>query len=243
MACTLPIHPLAATAQPLKVSCADCHLRGLCLPAGLSGAELDGLAAVVSRQVQVLRGGVLFQAGDALTSLYAVRTGFFKTRVAAEDGREQVAGFQMPGDLLGLAALDAGRHTVEAVALENSQVCVIPYAGGTANGKELQQQLLRMMSRLIVRDHGVMLLLGSMRAGERLAAFLITLTRRLQALGYSASALVLRMTREDIGSYLGMKVETVSRTFSGFQAQGLLEVRQREIRILDLARLQEISAA
>jgi CRP/FNR family transcriptional regulator len=233
--------PLAA-AEPGKLPCSACPLRALCLPAGLSNYEFTQLDTLVQAQRPVSRGRALFQAGDSFEALYAVRTGFFKTCATAEDGREQVTGFQMPGDLLGLAALDAGRHTVDAVALEDAQVCVIPFESleaPSSGAHVLQRQLLKVMSRLIVRDHGVMLLLGSMRAGQRLAAFLLNLAQRLQALGYSGSALVLRMTREEIGSYLGMKEETVSRTFSSLQEAGLLEIKQRELRILDVAGLQK----
>jgi CRP/FNR family transcriptional regulator len=235
-------HRPLVTPEPGKVPCSGCHLRALCLPAGLPSHELTWLDALVDAQRPVAREQALFRAGDPFDSLYAVRTGFFKTCVTAEDGREQVTGFQMPGDLLGLAAIDAGRHTVDAVALEDAQVCVIPFGPLEAlapGALELQRQLLKVMSRLIVRDHGVMLLLGSMRSRERVAAFLLNLTQRLQALGYSASSLVLRMTREEIGSYLGMKLETVSRAFSAFQDEGLLEVRQRELRIADIAGLQQ----
>ena len=227
------------------MACSGCHLRGLCLPSGLPDAELPWLDSMVSAQWAVPRGQALFQAGAPLEALYAVRTGFFKTRVTAQDGREQVAGFQMAGDLLGLAGIASGRHTVDAVALEDSQVCVIPFGrqlGVGAHVLALQQQLLRIMSRLIVHDHGVMLLLGSLGVRERLAAFLIRLTQRLQALGYSPCALVLRMTREEMGSYLGMKEETVSRAFTWLQVQGLLEVRQRDIRILDPVGLQRVAA-
>ncbi len=234
-------HSFAAP-EPGRLPCSACRLRALCLPAKLSNYELSQLDALVNAQRPVARGQSLFQAGDRFDSLYAVRTGFFKTCATAEDGREQVTGFQMPGDLLGLAALDAGRHAVDAVALEDAQVCVIPFESLEASSPGahvLQRQLLKAMSRLIVRDHGVMLLLGSMRAGQRLAAFLLNLAQRLQALGYSGSALVLRMTREEIGSYLGMKEETVSRTFSSLQEEGLLEIRHREIRIPDLAKLRK----
>jgi CRP/FNR family transcriptional regulator len=155
----------------------------------------------------------------------------------------------MAGELLGLDGISQDHHTVDAIALEDSQVCVIPYSQLEELSREfndLQHQFHKIMSREIVRDHGVMLLLGSMRAEERLAAFLLNLTQRLQARGFSASALILRMTREEIGSYLGLKLETISRTFSKFQDEGLLEVRQRQIAILDqegLQRLVNASAA
>ena len=229
--------------EPFKVACSSCNLRELCLPVGLSRNDLEQLDTMVATRRSVVRGDTLFRAGDAFQSLYAVRTGFFKTCVSAEDGRDQVTGFQMAGELLGLDGIGSDRHTVDAVALEDSQVCVIPYAQLEELSREfsdLQRQLHKIMSREIVRDHGVMLLLGSMRAEERLAAFLLNLTQRLQARGFSASSLILRMTREEIGSYLGLKLETVSRTFSKFQEEGLLEVKQRQIRIVDQAGLQKL---
>jgi CRP/FNR family transcriptional regulator len=176
-------------------------------------------------------------------ALYAVRTGFFKTRVSSEDGRDQVTGFQMAGELLGLDGIGADRHTCDAVALEDSQVCVIPFERLEDLSREfsdLQRQFHKIMSREIVRDHGVMLLLGSMRAEERLAAFLLNLTERLQARGFSASAVVLRMTRGEIGSFLGLKLETVSRIFSKFQDDGVLQVKQRNVRVLDAAALRRL---
>ena len=152
---------------------------------------------MVATRRTVHRGDLLFRSGDAFESLYAVRTGFFKTRVTSEDGRDQVTGFQMAGELLGLDGIGSDRHTCDAVALEDSQVCVIPYGQLESLSREftdLQRQFHKIMSREIVRDHGVMLLLGSMRAEERLAAFLLNLAQRLQARGFSPSSLVLRMT-------------------------------------------------
>ncbi len=222
--------------EPFKVACSNCNLRELCLPIGISGPQLEQLDSMVSVRRSISRGGALFRAGDPFQSLYAVRAGFFKTCVAAEDGRDQVTGFQMAGELLGLDGIATDRHSVDAVALEDSMVCVIPFRQLEDLSRELtdlQRHFHKIMSREIVRDHGVMLLLGSMRAEERLAAFLLNLTKRLQARGFSSSSLVLRMTREEIGSYLGLKLETVSRTFSKFQDDGLLDVKQRQIQVLD----------
>lgn len=231
------------TSQALRVACSSCNLRELCLPVGLSEPELQRLDTLVAARRSVPRGQTLFHSGDPFQSLYAVRTGFFKTRVGSEDGRDQVTGFQMAGELLGLDGISSERHSCDAVALEDSQVCVIPYAQLETLSREftgLQHQFHKIMSREIVRDHGVMLLLGSMRAEQRLAAFLLNLVKRLQARGFSPRALLLRMTREEIGSYLGLKLETVSRTFSKFQDDGMLEVRQREIRILNADALQAL---
>jgi len=237
-----PIADVPSPAATLKVACSGCNLRELCLPVGLSESHLDRLDGLVMRRA-VKRGQTLFRIGDAFEAVYAVRSGFFKTRVSSEDGRDHVTGFQMAGELLGLDGISSDQHSCDAVALEDSQVCVIPYEQLerlTRESTELQRQFHRLMSREIVRDHGVMLLLGSMRAEERLAAFLLNLTQRLQARGFSASALVLRMTREEIGSYLGLKLETVSRCFSKFQEDGVLEVKQRQIRVLDQAALEKL---
>jgi CRP/FNR family transcriptional regulator len=234
--------PLRIT-EPLKVACSSCNLRELCLPVGLPPHELERLDDVVSVRKAVPRGEALFRASDPFRSLYAVRTGFFKTCVASEDGREQVTGFQMAGELLGLDGIGTEQHTCDAIALEDASVCVIAYdrlEDLSREFSELQRQFHKIMSREIVRDHGVMLLLGSMRAEERLAAFLLNLTQRLRARGFSGSSMILRMTREEIGSYLGLKLETVSRAFSKFQEDGILEVRQRHIEVLDPQRLQSL---
>ncbi|MBE2242959.1 MAG: fumarate/nitrate reduction transcriptional regulator Fnr [Burkholderiaceae bacterium] len=222
--------------EAMKVACSSCSLRELCLPVGLSAADIERVDELVGARRTLKRGEVLFRAGDRFESLYAVRTGFFKTRISSEDGRDQVTGFQMAGELLGLDGISEDRHSCDAVALEDSQVCMIPYARLeelSHKVTDLQRQFHRVMSREIVRDHGVMLLLGGMRAEARLAAFVLNLTQRLQARGFSGTSLVLRMTREEIGSYLGLKLETVSRAFSRFQEDGLLEVKQRDIRVLN----------
>jgi CRP/FNR family transcriptional regulator, anaerobic regulatory protein len=246
---SVPIHPAvpastcSGTLEPLKVACASCNLRELCLPVGLNAADLQRLDGLVEKRRSVPRGDHLFRNGDRFEALYAVRTGFFKTCVGSEDGRDQVTGFQMAGELLGLDGISSDQHHCDAVALEDSSVCVIQYRDLEDLSREftvLQHQFHKIMSREIVRDHGVMLLLGNMRAEERLAAFLLNLTQRLQARGFSSSSLVLRMTREEIGSYLGLKLETVSRTFSKFQEDGVLEVKQRQITVLDPQALQRL---
>ena len=229
--------------EPFKVACSSCNLRELCLPVGVSNAQMERLDEIVTSRRAVARGEALFRSGEAFSSLFAVRTGFFKTCVSSEDGRDQVTGFQMAGELLGLDGIGADRHTCDAVALEDSQVCIIPYHQLEDLSRELpdlQRHFHKIMSREIVRDHGVMLLLGSMRAEERLAAFLLNLTQRLRTRGFSGSSLILRMTREEIGSYLGLKLETVSRAFSHFQEVGLLTVKQRHIEVLNADGLQNL---
>jgi CRP/FNR family transcriptional regulator len=227
----------------LRIACSSCSLRELCLPAGLDTGEMERMDRLVTRRRKLKRGTDLYRAGESLAALYAIRSGFMKSCVLNVDGREQVAGFHMAGDLLGLDAIGGGSHTCDTIALEDTEVCEIPFASLEQLSRELpslQHQLHRVMSREIVRDYGVMLLLGSMSAEERLAAFLLNLSQRFAARGYSPSEFRLRMTREEIGSYLGLKLETVSRALSAFQERGLIRVRQKNVRLLDFAGLKAV---
>jgi len=228
-----------------KVStrCSTCGLRELCLPCGLGGQEADRVDDMVYTRRRVKRGEYLYRPGDKFGSIYAVRSGFFKTVQTLEDGREQVAGFQMAGEIMGMDGIGPDAHVLSAIALEDSEVCVIPYSRLESLGEEmheLRRQFHKAMSREIVREHGVMLLLGTMRAEERLAAFLLNLSQRFAARGYSPSEFNLRMTREEIGSHLGLKLETVSRAFSRFQEDGLISVQLKDIRILDVEGLRGV---
>ncbi len=229
--------------ETIKVACSNCNLRELCMPIGLNHDELNRIDDLVATRRHVKRGDTLFRSGDKFSSLFAIRTGFFKTCVATEDGRDQVTGFQMAGEVIGLDGIVSDNHSCDAVALEDAEVCVMPYDRIEDLSREvhgLQRHVHKIMSREIVREHGVMLLLGSMRAEERLAAFLLNLVHRLHARGFSQSELILRMSREEIGSYLGMKIETVSRTFSKFAEEGIVEVKQRHVRILNTQALKDI---
>ena len=222
--------------QSIKVACSNCNLRELCMPLGLNEDELKRLDDLVATRRKISRGDILYRNGEKFSALYAIRTGFFKTTVAAEDGRDQVTGFQMAGEVIGLDGIVSDHHTCDAVALEDAEVCVMNFDRLEDLSREinaLQRHVHKIMSREIVRENGVMLLLGSMRADERLAAFLLNLVQRLHARGFSKSELILRMTREEIGSYLGLKLETVSRTFSKFVEEGIVEVKQRHVRILN----------
>jgi CRP/FNR family transcriptional regulator len=227
----------AGALTPLKTQCSSCHLRDLCLPCGMSGQEVDELDSLMFSRRKVAAGQDLYQEGEKFAYIYAARSGTFKTSLTLPDGREQVVGFYMAGELMGLDGIASGKHASTAIALEDAEVCAIPYAhlARVAMGVAgLQDAVTRLMSREIVREHSLMMLLGSMNAEERLAAFLLNLSQRLKARGYSPNEFHLRMSRAEIGSYLGMKLETVSRTFSAFQQQRLLEVDKRHIRIIDL---------
>lgn len=238
MKATVPI-----SVADLKTACSQCNLLELCLPFGMTEAEISRLDELVGTRRKIRRQQNLYRAGDPFEAIYAIRTGSFKTDVLLEDGREQVTGFQMTGEILGLDGISTESHSCNAIALEDSEVCVIAYGkleelSRVVEG--LQHQFHKVMSREIVRDHGVMMLLGSMRAEERLAAFLLNLSQRFTARGFSAAEFHLRMTRDEIGSYLGLKLETVSRAFSKFQDDGLIAVQQKHIRILDIGGLKKL---
>lgn len=229
----------------LRVACSNCNLRELCLPVGLSGGEMAKVEQLVATRRKIRRGDALFRAGDPFESLYALRLGFLKSTLMSPDGREQVTGFHMAGELVGLDGIGGQTHHCDTVALEDTEVCVIPYERleevSTAVPM-LQSHFHKVMSREIVREHGVMLLLGSMHAEERLAAFLLNLSQRFEARGYSRNEFVLRMTRAEIGSFLGLKLETVSRALSRFAQDGLIEVNQKHLRILDREGLRAVMA-
>jgi CRP/FNR family transcriptional regulator len=231
------------TLSLIKTACSSCNLRELCLPFGLNLEELERLDDLVSTRRRIKRGDHLYRAGEVFDSIYAIRSGFFKTDVLLEDGRDQVTGFQMAGELLGLDGISTEHHTCNAIALEDSEICSIPFSRLESLSREihtLQHHFHKVMGREIVRDHGVMMLLGTMRAEERLAAFLLNLSQRFTARGFSHAEFYLRMTREEIGSYLGLKLETVSRAFSRFQEEGYIAVQQKHIRILDVNGLKAL---
>jgi CRP/FNR family transcriptional regulator len=213
------------------------------MPVGFDEKDMHKLDEVVTTRKKIKQGDMLFENGETFTSLYAIRTGFFKTSVASEDGREQVTGFQMAGEIIGLDGIVNDHHTCNAVALEDAEVCVMPFEHIEDLSREfpvLQKHVHKIMSREIVRENGMMMLLGNMSAEERLANFLVNLIQRLYARGQSQSEFILRMSREEIGSYLGLKLETVSRTFSKYSEEGIIEVKQRHIKILKPDALKQL---
>jgi CRP/FNR family transcriptional regulator, anaerobic regulatory protein len=234
---------LAARAQvpQVKTQCSTCHLRELCLPCGMGEIDLTRLDGLSFTRRRVAAGDTLYREGDRFQYIYAVRSGTLKSSITLSDGREQVSGFAIAGELVGLDGVAQSRHASSTMALEDTEVCAISYTALSelaVSTSGMQHIVSRLMSREIVREHTLMMLLGSMSAEERLAAFLLNLSRRYAARGYSEREFHLRMSRAEIGSYLGMKLETVSRAFSAFQQQGLLEVDKRHIRILDIEQLR-----
>ena len=224
--------------------CSTCPQKDKCLPANMQDADallLDGLK--FARRT-VREGEALFDAGQKFGFIYAVRAGTLKTVLGTREGGEQVSGFSMAGDILGLDGLASGMHSSTAIALEDSEVCAIPYTHLLELGAQsprMHATLFKLMSGEIVREHSLMLMLGSMTADERVATFLLNISDRMKARGWSATEFHLRMWRADIGSYLGLTLETVSRTLSSFQRQRLLVVDKRHIRVLDIDALRAMS--
>ncbi|MGY8525215.1 fumarate/nitrate reduction transcriptional regulator Fnr [Paracidovorax citrulli] len=223
--------------------CSTCSIGQLCLPVGMSAQDVEKMDALVQDRVRVRKGDTLFRLGDPLVALYAIRFGTLKTHVTMEDGRSQVTGFYLPGEVVGFDGLQQMKHTSDATALEDTEVCVVRYdemQRVSASLPSLQHQFMRLMSKEITQDQVMLITLGSMRAEERLAGFLVNLSERLAARGYSPSEFVLRMSREEIGSYLGLKLETVSRLFSRFAEAGLIQVRQRHVKLIDMAGIRQV---
>ncbi|WP_034292720.1 fumarate/nitrate reduction transcriptional regulator Fnr [Herbaspirillum sp. RV1423] len=230
--------------QALKAGCSACSLHQLCLPMGLDESDMVRLDQIIGRRRRIKRDQTLYRMDDSFDMLYAIRLGHFKTYQVNSNGSQQITGFQMAGELLGMDAIGASRHQCEAVALEDSEVCEIPFSQLEELFQDmpaLLRQFHRIMSKEISREQGVMLTLNSMSAQQKLAAFLVNLSSRYATRGYSATRFQLRMTREEIGNYLGLAVESVSRLLSTLKKNGIVEVNHRELELLDLPALRAIA--
>jgi len=228
----------------LKSHCQNCSLYDLCLPMGLNSGDLDRLDEVIKRRQSVNKNNFLFRMGENLKSVYAIRSGSFKTYLTNPDGTEQIVGFSLPGELLGMDAISGNEHRCSAKALETSSVCEIPFERLESLARDipnLQHQLFRLMSKEIQQDQNAMLLLAQMPAETRLASFLLGMSERLNKRGYAANEFNLSMSRGDIANLLGMAVETISRLLSHFQDDGLLDVERKHITILDVAKLRQLA--
>lgn len=230
----------------LRAACTHCHVRELCLPVGLSEAEVGELDHVIERRQVLKPGEALFHQGQAFRHLYMVRSGAVKTFVIDAQGEERITGFHLTGELLGLDAIAGERHTCTAQALETSSVCDIPLTGleGLARAlPSLQHHLLRLMSSEIQRDEQAMALLGAASAEQRLAAFLLSFSCRYRERGLSPSVFRLSMPRRDMANYLGLALETVSRMMTRFQQRGVITVAGRDVTINDAAALRALASA
>lgn len=229
-------------AVPLHGICHACSLNGMCLPASVAPDEMAQLDRLVSAPRPLKTNGYLYRTGARHNNMYVLRSGFLKSTLILYDGTEQVIGFHIAGDVVGWDGIDSGSHPCDVVALEDSEICSIPYGDLEALCNQvprLQKHFSRLMSKEITHERGIMLLLGSMKSQTRLAVFLLNLSQRYASRGQPARQFALRMTRHDIGSYLGLTLETVSRTLSGFKSQGLIDVHGRDVEILDMDRLRD----
>ena len=227
----------------LKISCQNCTLADLCLPHGMCREEVEKLDAIVQRQPPLQPGQHLYRPGDKSHALFALRSGALKSYCITEDGEEQVLGFTLPGELTGMDGLSGGSYASAAVVLETSSICELPYTRleGLCNELPgLQRQLLSVVGKEITSDQHMLMLLGKRTAEERLASFLLSLSTRYKQRGLSATEFNLPMSRQDIGNYLGLAIETVSRLFAQFQDKGILKVNRRQIIILNLDALKTL---
>ncbi len=214
-----------------------------CLFEGLDQATTECVERLLSRQIRLKRGDVLYRVGDRFSNLFGIRTGSCKTRILSRDGHEQVAGYYMMGEIIGLDGIGADVHECQATALEDTEVCPLPFdqiENLAHRNARFQHNLHRLLMHRYARARTLMILLGTMSAGQRLAVFLLDLSQRYAARGYSSCEFVLRMTREEIGSLLGLKLETISRLFSRFQRDGLIQVQGRTVKLFDHVALNRI---
>jgi CRP/FNR family transcriptional regulator, anaerobic regulatory protein len=223
--------------------CSSCSVRDHCLSDGLDPITTRRVDQLVTTRIRLHKGDTLYRPGEAFTALYAIHSGSLKTVLLAEDGRDQVAGYHMPGELVGLDGIGNEAHECQAIALEDSEVCSMPFGRieqVAHDSTAFQHNVHRYLSREIRRQGALMLLLGTMHAEQRLAAFLLDLSQRYEARGYSPSEFVLRMTREEIGSYLGLKLETISRLLSRLQQEGMIQVQGRVVKLLERRALKRL---
>ncbi len=230
-------------AAPARNSCEHCALNGVCMPEGLEGKDRQDFTSLIFQHKRLRAGQALYRSGETFNNLYFVKTGSLKSAVLIDDGREQITGFHLAGDVLGVDAISSPTHPSEAIALEDTFVCAIPFSQLTRLSlrvEHLQTYVQRLLAREIVRDQGIMLLLGRMQADERVAAFLVNISQRFKARGYSPFEFTLPMAREEIGNYLGLTLETVSRCLSRMKSAGVVTVENRHIRILKPDALQQV---
>jgi CRP/FNR family transcriptional regulator, anaerobic regulatory protein len=241
---TLNSENMASTPSKFVVSCQQCGLNALCLPHSLTDDEMGEVDEAVKRGKPIQRGQNLFETGTAFSSIYAVRSGAIKAYNIDENGEEQVIGFFLPGELLGLDAIDSQQHPSSAKALETSAVCEIPFnqiESLSTTIHNLQSHMYRLLSREIRQDQELQMLLSKKTAEERIGAFLMNLSLRYEQRKLSAVRFRLPMARTDVGNYLGLAVETVSRVFTRLQKNGVLKVEGKEVEILDRTELCTIA--
>jgi CRP/FNR family transcriptional regulator len=226
------------------VNCGDCRLGPLCLPIALNTEEVNQLDEIVKRGRPLTKGESLYRQGDAFHAIYAVRSGSFKTFSTSDDGVEQVTAFYLPGEIIGMDGISSLKHCSSAVTLETSSVCEIPFGSLGELSRQLpslQQRFFQIMGKEITKDQQMLTLLGKNSAEGRVAALLLSISSRNHHRHLSALRFRLSMSRAEIGNYMGLTVETVSRVFGRLQKQEIIGVDNREVEILDMEKLKEIA--
>lgn len=226
------------------IHCHDCSMAALCIPFTLNHNELDQLDNIIERKKPIQKSEQIFKSGDPLKSLYAIRSGTIKSYTITEQGDEQITGFHLAGDVIGFDGIHQQMHQSFAQALETAMICEIPFSTLdelSGSMPKLRQQIMRLMSNEIACDQEMILLLSKKNAEERLAAFISDLARRFSSRGFSAKEFRLAMTRGDIGNYLGLTVETISRLLGRFQKANLIEVKGKYITILNVEELNQLA--
>lgn len=227
-----------------QVGCANCPLKQFCLPDNLNEAEQKKLEDIIEQTKTLHKNQFLFRQGDAFDEVYLVKSGSFKSYQVSADGEEQITGFYMPGDIIGLESVHDGTHMSSAKALETGATCSISFNRLTvlaAKIPHLQKHLFDLMSKGLQSDRKLLMLLSKKGAVERIAAFLLTISQHLKKRKLSDCHFTLPMSRADIGNYLGLAIETVSRVFTKLQKQGVIECKNRELSINDLYELQVLA--
>ncbi len=230
--------------QSTNLNCKNCSLYRICLPKEAKECELYALSKIIKRQQSLKRNSYLFREGDPFSAIYAIKSGCVKTYRLTANGKEQVCGFYLPGELIGLDAIESGIYSCSAKILQTSSACAIPYTEFEKLSKNmpgLQQQLLRLMSREIAAQQWLVTLLGKQSADERVASILCNLSERFEIRGYSPNELNLGMSRNDLGNYLGLAIETISRVLGRFHQAGLLTANGKNIQLHQLDQLRELA--
>lgn len=225
-------------------SCGQCAWQSLCLPAAIDGDDLARLDQLVRKRRPLRRGDVLFREGARQPALFVVRSGTLKTFATLPDGDTQVLGFHLAGEIIGFDGLVDEPHRATAEALEDASVCEVPVARlaeVAAHAPGLQRQVYRIMGREFSREQAHVVMMGRKQAMARLALFLHGLRERRRATGHDPDRLSLSMSRQELGNYLGLVVETVSRLFSRLQALDILEVDRKRVRVLDPHALEALA--
>ena len=236
-----PLRDCERTNARTQVACSRCALGNLCLPRGLSAKDTERFEQIVHRSRPIHKGEHIFRASDEFLSIAAVRTGCFKSYLIDRDGQEQVLGFHLPGEIIGLDAIHTGQHLASVVALDTSAVCGLTFGSLSAmarNMPELQQEIFRVMS---ARIRELETFAGDLSADERIAIFLLSLSHRFSRRGYSDREFILAMSRRDIASYLRLATETVSRVLARMQQAGLIAVNRKQVRLEDVEALEKIA--